>query len=212
MTKKPQKTDLQQEDHHPRAYGSTTLAAKGGSRKGIGKGKGKADRECFLCGQDGHFKAHCPNRWYVCRRPNGFLAARDIANHVSRFFTPSVLLCFMHRSRRKLRCLDSAVWFNVASRSPSAAEHSPSAPTEALLVVCQRLLPPVSSFNLEDPNCSACDIISAVGIRRGSNTSLASRTRHGCRCGVRHSGLRDVWLQFPLLGCVQVRATLVSPP
>ena len=36
---------------------------KGGGRKG--KGKGKADRECFLCGQKGHYKAHCPNRWYV---------------------------------------------------------------------------------------------------------------------------------------------------
>ena len=39
------------------------VGGKGGSRKG--KGKGKADRECFLCGQKGHFKAHCPNRWYV---------------------------------------------------------------------------------------------------------------------------------------------------
>ena len=28
MTKKPQKTDVQQEDHHPRAFGSTMLAAK----------------------------------------------------------------------------------------------------------------------------------------------------------------------------------------
>ena len=39
------------------------VGGKGGSRKG--KGKGKADRECFLCGLKGHFKAHCPNKWYV---------------------------------------------------------------------------------------------------------------------------------------------------
>ena len=63
MTKKPQKTDLQQEDHHPRAYGSMMLAAKEEVEKE--KGKEKADRECFLCGQKGHFKAHCPNRWCV---------------------------------------------------------------------------------------------------------------------------------------------------
>ena len=39
------------------------VGGKGGSREG--KGKGKADRECFLCGQKGHFKAQCPNRWCV---------------------------------------------------------------------------------------------------------------------------------------------------
>ena len=39
------------------------VGGEGGSRKG--KGKGKADRERFLCGQKGHFKSHCPNRWHV---------------------------------------------------------------------------------------------------------------------------------------------------
>ena len=37
------------------------VGGKGGSRKG----KGKADLECFLCGQEGHFKAHSSKRWYV---------------------------------------------------------------------------------------------------------------------------------------------------
>ena len=36
------------------------VGGKGGSRKG--KGKGKAGRECFLCGQKSHFKENCPNR------------------------------------------------------------------------------------------------------------------------------------------------------
>ena len=40
MTKKPQKTDLQQEDHHPRAYGSMMLVAKeevGKEKEGKGR-------------------------------------------------------------------------------------------------------------------------------------------------------------------------------
>ena len=36
MTKKPQKTDLQQEDRHPRAYGSMLVA-----KEEVGKEKGK---------------------------------------------------------------------------------------------------------------------------------------------------------------------------
>ena len=60
MTKKPQKTDLQQEDHHPRAYGSMMLAAKEEVEKE--KGKGKADRECFLCGQKRPFQGALPQQ------------------------------------------------------------------------------------------------------------------------------------------------------
>ena len=42
------------------------VGGKGGSRKRK-REKGKADRECFLCGQEGHFKVHCLRRSYVLK-------------------------------------------------------------------------------------------------------------------------------------------------
>ena len=47
MTKKPQKTDLQQEDHHhPRAHGSMMLAAKEEVEKEKGKERQTASASC----------------------------------------------------------------------------------------------------------------------------------------------------------------------
>ena len=48
MTKKPQKTDLQQEDHHPRAYGSIMLAAKEEVEKEKGKERQTASASCVV--------------------------------------------------------------------------------------------------------------------------------------------------------------------
>ena len=47
MTKKPQKTDLQQEDHHhPRAHGSMMLAAKDEVEKEKGKERQTSSASC----------------------------------------------------------------------------------------------------------------------------------------------------------------------
>ena len=64
MTKKPQMTDLQQEDHHhPRAHGSMMLAAKDKVEKETGEERQTASVSCVA--KKFHLKAHCPNRWYV---------------------------------------------------------------------------------------------------------------------------------------------------
>ena len=61
-------------DDDPDSPGSTSeeersaKALKGGGKGKGYKGQGKtasADRKCYLCGEGGHFKAACPQRWYV---------------------------------------------------------------------------------------------------------------------------------------------------
>ena len=55
------KTDLQQEDCHPRAYGAMVLAAK----EEVEKDKERQNVSDSCVAKKGHFKAHCSNRWFV---------------------------------------------------------------------------------------------------------------------------------------------------
>ena len=58
MTKKPQKTGVQQEDHHPRACRLKEEVEKE-------KGRGRQTAGACCVAKKGHFMAHGPNRWCV---------------------------------------------------------------------------------------------------------------------------------------------------
>ena len=46
--------------------GTETGKSKGKGAKGSkGKRLNPADRKCFLCGEEEHYKAQCSQRWYV---------------------------------------------------------------------------------------------------------------------------------------------------
>ena len=49
------------------ATGESGSSSEGFVQRGKSKGKGKGERRCFMCGEEGHLKAQCPHRWYVLK-------------------------------------------------------------------------------------------------------------------------------------------------
>ena len=68
MTKKPQKTDLQQEDHHPIAYGSMMLEAEEEAEKEKGEERQTASASCMA--KKAISRRIAPTGG-ACRRPSG---------------------------------------------------------------------------------------------------------------------------------------------
>ena len=62
--------DEKADERNVRSRGEASQAENGAPsepfvQRGKSKGKGKGDRKCYACGEEGHYKAQCPNRWYV---------------------------------------------------------------------------------------------------------------------------------------------------